>query len=77
MIEGDLLWARCVQIAEECAAAAPEAIGLSKRLLYETIGEQLSTQLNVGAAISATARTTESAKEGLSAFVEKRRPEWK
>ena len=71
------LWARCAQLAEECAAGAPEALQLTKRLLYETIGELLSTQLNVGAAMSATSRTTEAAQEGLTAFIEKRKPEWK
>ena len=71
------LWARCAQIGEECAAGAPEAVQLTKRLLYETVGEQLATQLTVGAAMSATARTTEAAQEGLTAFVEKRKPEWK
>jgi enoyl-CoA hydratase/carnithine racemase len=77
MIDEARLWARCVQLGEECAAGAPEAVQLSKRLLYETIGEHLSTQLTVGAAISATSRTTEAAQEGLSAFLEKRQPEWK
>jgi methylglutaconyl-CoA hydratase len=77
LIDEPRLWARCVVIGEECAAGAPEAVQLTKRLLYETIGEQLSTQLSVGAAMSATARTTEAAEEGLKAFVEKRRPEWK
>ena len=77
LIDDTRLWARCVQLGEECAAGAPEAVQLTKRLLYETIGEQLSTQLNVGAAISATSRTTEAAQEGLTAFLEKRQPEWK
>jgi len=77
LIDEPRLWARSVQVAEECAAGAPEAVQLSKRLLYETIGEYLSTQLSVGAAMSATARTTEAAQEGLAAFVEKRKPEWK
>jgi|SoiMethySBSTD1v2_1073268.scaffolds.fasta_scaffold695827_1 enoyl-CoA hydratase/carnithine racemase len=77
LIDEPRLWARCVQIGEECAGGAPEAVQLSKRLLYETIGEQLATQLSVGTAISATARTTEAAQEGLTAFVEKRAPEWK
>jgi len=77
MIDESRLWARCVQLGEECAAGAPEAVQLTKRHLYETIGEQLSTQLTVGAAISATSRTTEAAQEGLAAFVEKRPPEWK
>jgi enoyl-CoA hydratase/carnithine racemase len=71
------LWARCAQLGEECAAGAPEALQLTKRLLYETIGENLGTQLSVGAAMSATSRTTEAAQEGLKAFIEKRRPEWK
>jgi methylglutaconyl-CoA hydratase len=77
LIEEPRLWARCAQLGEECAAGAPEAVQLSKRLLYETIGEQLATQLSVGTAMSATARTTEAAQEGLTAFVEKRSPEWK
>jgi methylglutaconyl-CoA hydratase len=77
LIDDPRLWARCVQIGEDCAAGAPEAIQLTKRLLYETIGEHLSTQLSVGAAMSATSRTTEAAQEGLAAFMEKRKPEWK
>ena len=77
LIDEPRLWARSAQIGEECAAGAPQAIQLTKRLLYETIGEQLSTQLNVGAAMSATSRTTEAAEEGLKAFIEKRKPEWK
>ena len=39
------------------------SVQLTKRLLYETIGEQLATQLSVGAAMSATARTTEAPKK--------------
>jgi enoyl-CoA hydratase/carnithine racemase len=76
LIDEPRLWARCVQLGDQCAAGAPEAVQLTKRLLYETIGEHLSTQLTVGAAISATSRTTEAAQEGLSAFVEKREPKW-
>ena len=37
----------------------------------------LAALLTVGAAMSATARTTEAAQEGLAAFIEKRKPEWK
>jgi methylglutaconyl-CoA hydratase len=77
LIDEPRLWARCAQLGEECAAGAPESVQLTKRLLYETVGEQLAMQLTVGAAMSATARTTEAAQEGLTAFVEKRKPEWK
>src|SRR4029078_8753096 len=77
LIDEGRLWARCVQLGEECALGAPEALQLTKRLLYETSGENRGTQLSVGAAMSATSRTTEAAQEGLKAFTEKRRPEWK
>lgn len=72
----DLIWARAQEIAQECAKSAPECLQLTKRMLNETIGENLGTLLSAGAAASATARTTEAAGEGLQAFVEKRDPRW-
>lgn len=72
----DLLWARSFEIGKSCACGAPESVQLTKRLLLETVGEQLATQLSSGAIATATARTTEAAQEGLQAFVEKREPEW-
>ncbi|HEY2883553.1 MAG TPA: enoyl-CoA hydratase/isomerase family protein [Pirellulales bacterium] len=76
VLPGDQLWPRANQIAGEIAACAPEAILMTKRLLNETIGEQLFTQLSAGAAVSATARTTSAAAEGLAAFLEKRDPKF-
>lgn len=75
-VDADLLWARASEIGRTCAAAAPEAIALTKRLLFDTVGEQLATQLTSGAIASATARTTDSAKEGVAAFLAKREPSW-
>lgn len=76
LVAADKVWARAVELAGECAQSAPEALLLTKRILNETIGEQLSTLLSAGAAASATARTTEAAAEGLAAFLEKREPKW-
>ncbi|HEX6963497.1 MAG TPA: enoyl-CoA hydratase/isomerase family protein [Lacipirellula sp.] len=73
----DTVWARAMELANECAAGAPEAIQLTKRLLNETLGENLGTQLSAGAVMSATARTTEAAAEGIAAAVEGRKPQWK
>ncbi len=73
----DTVWARAMEIAKQCAAGAPEAIQLSKRLLNETLGENLATQLAAGAIMTATARTTEAAEEGLAALIENRPPVWK
>lgn len=70
------LWSRAVEIAQQCAAGSPQAIHLTKRVLLETAGEQLATQLTSGAIATASSRTTESARQGLQAFIDKRRPEW-
>lgn len=76
LVHPDHLWPRAIELAGQCARGAPEALQLTKRLLNETIGEQLFTWLSAGAAASATARTTEAAAEGLAAFVEKRDAVW-
>ena len=76
VVPADLVWARAQEIAGEIAQSAPESIQLTKRLLNETIGEHLETLLTAGAADSATARTTDAAREGLAAFLEKRQPRW-
>src|SRR5262245_3917031 len=76
VLRADHLWPRAHEVAAECARCAPEALQLSKQMLNETVGEHLATLLSAGAAVSATARTTEAAQEGLNAFLEKREPKW-
>ncbi len=76
LVDSDFVWARAQQLAVEVSKSAPEALQLTKQLLNQTIGEELGTLLNAGAAASATARTTDAAKEGLAAFLEKREPQW-
>lgn len=76
IVSNELVWARAHEVAGQCARAAPQALALTKRMLNETIGEHLSTMLAAGAAVSATARTTEVAAEGIAAFLEKREPNW-
>ena len=76
LVDEDKVWARANQLVGEIAKSAPEALQMTKRLLNETIGESLTTQLAAGAAVSAAARTTEAAAEGLAAFMEKREPKW-
>jgi methylglutaconyl-CoA hydratase len=70
------LWARANEIAGQTTQSAAEAIQLTRRMLYETIGEQITTLLTACAAMDATARTTEAAAEGVAAFLEKREPNW-
>ncbi len=76
IVKKDLLWARAAEIGKQCSTGAAEAISLTKRLLLETAGERLATQLTSGAIATASSRTTEAAQEGLVAFLEKREPSW-
>ena len=77
LVADGLLWARAVEIVNLIARCAPESLAMTKRMLNETIGEHLIAQLSNGAALSATARTTEAAQEGITAFLEKRDPNWR
>ncbi len=76
LVEQDMVWAAAHDEAIHCAQSSAEALQLTKRMLNETIGEQLGTLLSAGAAVSATSHTTEAAEEGLKAFVQKRDPNW-
>lgn len=75
-VQEDLVWAKSSDIAQQQVSNSATAIAMSKRLLNETIGEQVFTQLSAGAAATASARTTEAAAEGIQAFLEKREPDW-
>jgi len=76
IVPDHLIWAQAHALAEKCAACAPESIQLTKRMLNETIGEQLQTQLTAGASATATARTTAAAREGVAAYFEGRDANW-
>ena len=76
VVEPDLVWAKADALARELAQTHDGAVAMTKRMLNETVGEQLFTQLSAGAAATASARTTEGAAEGIVAFLDKREPEW-
>lgn len=76
LVQHDLLWARANQWTQEIASASPVAVTLNKRVLNETVGEALISSLASAAAATATGRTTDAAREGVAAFVEKRPPRW-
>ncbi len=75
-VPADFVWARCQELAVECSKGARESHQLTKQMINETIGENMLTQLSIGAANTAAARTTDAAKEGIAAFLEKRAPNW-
>ena len=76
VVASDHIWVRASNWVDAMAEGAAESIQLTKKVLNETVGEQLSTWLASGAAATATALTTEAASEGLAAFVGKRAPKF-
>ena len=75
-VDSKQIWVAASELAAQCAEAPKEAIQATKRLLNESVGELLLSQLSAGAAGSATACTTESAHEGIQSFLEARDPIW-
>ncbi len=59
--------------ANQTARGFPQAIQATKRLINESIGETMLTQLAAAAADSATACTTKSAGDGIEEFMNKSR----
>lgn len=76
VIADNLVWARAQQLAVDLSRSSAQSQMLAKQLLNETVGENLLTQLAIGAAQVATARTTDAAREGIQAFLDKREPKF-
>jgi enoyl-CoA hydratase/carnithine racemase len=63
--------------ANRIAANPPQAVRMTKRLLWEARQASLETVLQLSAAMQALAHTTSDNKEAMTAFVEKRPPQFK
>jgi len=76
VVPSSQVWIAANAWAKRCGGAPRESLQATKRILNESIGEALLTNLATGAAIGATVCCTESAAEGIRAFIEKRTPQW-
>jgi enoyl-CoA hydratase/carnithine racemase len=72
VVSSEQTWAKSHEIACGISHASTESIQMTKRLLNEMVGESLWSHLVSGAAVMATVCSTESASEGIRAFIEKR-----
>jgi methylglutaconyl-CoA hydratase len=69
--------ARVEALCDQLAKAGPQALTRAKRLLGRTAARPLSRALaRETAAVLAEVRAGEEAREGIRAFLEKRRPRW-
>ena len=63
------VWARASEIAAQISEGAAESHQLTRKMMYETVAENVFTQLSIGAAHTATARTTQTAHERIQKFL--------
>jgi 2-(1,2-epoxy-1,2-dihydrophenyl)acetyl-CoA isomerase len=62
------------QLAEQLAQMPTKALGLTKRLLNQSLTNDLTTQLALESDLQIEASESNDYKEGVTAFVEKRKP---
>ena len=73
---GELL-AEARKLAEKIVKKAPVAIGIAKRSVNQSMYTDLATGINTESVMCAMLLETKDAREGITAFLEKRAPEFK
>ncbi len=76
VVARDALETAVQSIGDEIASASPEAIARTKALFLKLRPLPLTEGLRAAAEENAEARGTDECKEGIAAFLEKRKPRW-
>jgi methylglutaconyl-CoA hydratase len=76
IVPADNLMARAHELAETILAASPSSITRAKHLLVSAASASVDHDLERAVLESARVRCTPDFKEGLAAFLEKRKPVW-
>jgi 2-(1,2-epoxy-1,2-dihydrophenyl)acetyl-CoA isomerase len=76
VVDGDGLAARAGEIAAQYASMPTRGVGMTKRLLSEAARNRLEQQLELEAELQTAATQTSDFREGVAAFLEKRKPEF-
>lgn len=67
----------CVgELIESILTGSPAALAITKRHIDRCAGSRIAEDINISVSVSAEARETDDAREGLTAFLEKRKPNW-
>jgi len=77
IVASDQLQASARELAASLLANSPSSLRRSKALLSQCAKEQLDREIEWAVQENANIRTTEDFREGITAFLEKRKPEWK
>jgi 2-(1,2-epoxy-1,2-dihydrophenyl)acetyl-CoA isomerase len=74
VVEGSELAERAAEVAARYAAMPTRGVGLTKRLFAEAARNRLEDQLELEADLQTAATETNDFREGVAAFLEKRKP---
>jgi 2-(1,2-epoxy-1,2-dihydrophenyl)acetyl-CoA isomerase len=77
VVEADNLADRTAELAASLAAMPTRAIGMTKRLFDAASTNTLEEQLELEAQLQSAATQTDDFREGVTAFLEKRDPDFK
>ena len=67
---------RAHELAQTLLANSPASLRATKALLAQTVNAELDKQIEAAVAQNAAIRQTHDFREGISAFLEKRKPRW-
>ncbi len=76
VVEPDRLMPRARELAAQLAENSPSSVRATKKLINGFIAAQLDSQIASAIEDNAQIRTTEDFREGVSSFLEKRKPRW-
>jgi methylglutaconyl-CoA hydratase len=76
VVPADRLMARARELATQILKNSPSSVRATKKLINGFIATQLDRQIAEGVEDNARIRTTADFREGVSSFLEKRKPVW-
>jgi methylglutaconyl-CoA hydratase len=74
--EPDQLMRRAQELAAELMQSSPSSLRATKKLINSFIAPQLDQQIAAAVQDNARIRATEDFREGISSFLERRKPRW-
>jgi methylglutaconyl-CoA hydratase len=76
VVEEETLERTMEELTTSVLGGSRDALAITKQHLDTCAGANVTTQIRESVAVSAAARKTADAREGLQAFLEKRKPNW-
>jgi len=76
VVPAEQLMVRAKELASQLLENSPTSVRATKRLINSFLAKSLDEQIAAAIEDNARIRTTADFREGVSSFLEKRKPEW-